>query len=164
MKYQQINLSPADMQLLATRQFGVQEIGRWFGIPSILINSTEGNSTLGSSSAEIIDNWYKTKIGPMLVSFQQAITKRVLTARQRSRQTVEFSPDAILRASLKDRMEIYAKAGQNAIYTRGEIRQFENLPPIEGDDVLTLQSNLIKITDLGKVKPASGGDGSPIQQ
>ena len=39
MKYQQVAMSAADAQLLETRQFGVEEIGRWFGVPAALINS-----------------------------------------------------------------------------------------------------------------------------
>ena len=38
MKYQQIAMSAADAQLLETRQFGIEEIGRWFGVPLSLIH------------------------------------------------------------------------------------------------------------------------------
>lgn len=151
MKYQQINLSPEDMQLLSTRQFTVQEIGRWFGVPSILLNQTEGTTTLGSSSGEIIESFYKLKIRPMLVNIEQALRKRVLTSGQRARYSVEFGFDALLRSNLKDRMEIYAKAVSNGLKSRNECRQLENDAPIPGGDDLTVQSNLIPISMLGKI-------------
>jgi HK97 family phage portal protein len=158
MKYQQINMSPEDMQLLATRKHTVEEIGRWFGVPAILMNQTEGTTTLGSSAADIIDSFHKLTIAPMVVNIEKALEKRVLTARQRARYTVEYNMDALLRANLKDRMEIYAKGVQNGIYNRNEARQLENAAPYPGGELYTAQSNLVPINMLGKVKPQGGNN------
>lgn len=158
MKYQQLSLSPEDMQLLATRQFSKQEIGTWFGVPSILINQTEGTTTLGSSAGEIIESYYKLTIRPLLVSIEQALRKRVMTAAQRARYVAEFSQDALLRASLKDRAEIYAKMVQNGLKTRNECRQLENDPPHTGGDELTAQTNLAPLHLLGQVKPGASNN------
>jgi HK97 family phage portal protein len=160
MKYEQVNLTPQDMELLSTRQMGVQEIGRWFGVPSILINQTEGTTTLGSSSGEIIESFYKLVIRPALVSIEQAMRKRIMTSAQRVKYTIEFSFDALLRSNIKDRMEVYSQAVQNGIKTRNECRQLENDPPIPGGDELTAQTNLVPIAMLGKVKPAGGVNGT----
>jgi HK97 family phage portal protein len=160
MKYQQVNLTPQDLELLTTRQFGIQEIGRWFGTPSILLNQTEGTTTLGSSANEIIETFYKLNVRPALVSIEQAIRKRVLTVEQRTRYIVEFNFDALLRANLKDRMEIYAKATQNGIFTRNFCRQLENEPPLPGGDMLTAQVNLAPLEMLGKIKQTGGPNGT----
>lgn len=161
MKYQQLSLSPQDMQLLATRQFSKQEIGTWFGVPSILINQTEGSTTLGSSAGEIIESFYKLTIRPLLVSIEQALRKRVLTSGQRAKGlTAEFSQDALLRASLKDRAEIYAKLVQNGLKTRNECRQLENDPAAEGGDTLTAQSNLAPLHMLGQIKQGAANAGT----
>lgn len=166
MKYQQLSLSPEDVQLLETRQFTVQEIARWFNVPPVLIGQTEGTTTLGSAVGGIIESFYKTNIGPLLVNIQQAVRKRVMTSRQRATMTAEFSADALLRANLADRMEIYAKAVQNAIYTRNECRQLENLPPMDGGDELTAQTNLAPISMLGAVAQgaANAGTSEPVAQ
>jgi HK97 family phage portal protein len=160
MKYQQINLTPEDMQLLTTRQFTIQEIGRWFGVPSILLNQTEGTTTLGSSSADIIDSFHKLTIRPMVVNIEQAIKKRVMTSGQRARYTVEYNMDALLRASRKDRVEIYSKEVQNGIKNRNEVRQLENDPPYDGGEVYTAQSNLVPVSMLGRVKIPGGQIGT----
>jgi HK97 family phage portal protein len=160
MKYQQINMSPQDMQLLSTRQFTIQEIGRWFDVPAILMNQTEGTTTLGSSAEDIIDSFHLLTIRPALVSIEQAVRKRVLTAAQRSRYTVEFSQDAIHRANIETRIEVYSKAVQNGLKTRNECRQLENDPPIPGGDELTAQTNLAPLHMLGKIKPVGGSNGT----
>lgn len=160
MKYQQINMSPEDIQLLSTRQFTIQEIGRWFGVPAILLNQTEGTTTLGSSSGDIIESFYKLTIRPDVTIIEQALRKRVMTSAQRAQYTCEFSMDALLRASLKDRVEIYAKQVQNGIKSRNECRQLENDNPYDGGEIYTVQSNLLPVNLLGKVQPSGGSIGT----
>jgi hypothetical protein len=55
-----------------------------------------------------------------------------------------------LRGSLKDRLEIGAQAVQNGLMSRNEWRQLENLPPVEGADILTAQVNLAPVGSLGQ--------------
>lgn len=150
MKYQQLSLSPEDQQLLESRQFGVEEICRWFDVPPVLAHHSNV-TTWGTGVEQIIDGFHKFSVRPMLVNIEQAVRKRVMTAAQRARMSVEFNLDALLRASLKDRMEIYAKAVQNGLKTRNECRQLENDPPIAGAGDLTAQTNLVPLHLLGKV-------------
>lgn len=164
MKYQQVNLTPADQQLLETRRFTVEEICRWFGVPPVLV--AHSNVTAwGTGVEQIIDGFYKFTLRPFLVRIEQSVAKRVLTARQRATMTVEFSLDALLRASLKDRMEIYAKGVQNGILTRNECRQLENQPPATGGDQLTAQTNLAPLHMLGNIQGAAhAGTQNPVAQ
>lgn len=151
MKYQQITLSPEDIQLLDTRKFSVEEICRWFDVPPVLAHHSNV-TTWGSGVEQIVDGWHKFTVRPLLVSIEQAVTKRVMTPAQRARLTAEFSLDALLRGNAKDRTEIAAKRVQNGLATRNEMRQLENEPPLPGGNVLTVQSNLLPIDLLGKVK------------
>jgi HK97 family phage portal protein len=156
MKYQQISLSPQDQQLLDTRRFTVEEICRWFDVPPVLVHHSNV-TTWGSGIEQIVDGFHKFTIRPLAVSVEQAVRKRVMTAAQRSRMTAELSLDALLRSSLKDRMEIYSKAVQNGIYNRNECRQLENAEPYEGGEVFTAQMNLAPVDMLGELpepKPA----------
>lgn len=149
-KFEALGMSPADIQLLETRKFTVQDLARWFGVPSILVNDTQETTSLGSSVEQIIDGFYKLKLRPMLEMIEQAIQNQVLTQQQRTkRMYVEFNLDALLRSSLSDRMEVYSKGAQNGIYTRNECRARENLDPLDGGDILTAQSNLLPLDKLG---------------
>lgn len=159
MKYQQLSLSPEDQQLLETRQFTVEEIARWFGVPSVLINQSNVTAW-GSGIEQLVEGFYKLTIRPLLVSVEQAITKRVLTAGQRATLTVEFSLDGLLRSNLKDRAEIYAKLVQNGLKTRNECRQLENDPPVPGGDELTAQTNLAPLKMLGAMQGAGNAGAS----
>lgn len=155
MKYEQLSLSPEDQQLLQSRQFSVEEIARWFGVPSVLINQSNVTAW-GSGIDSLIEGFYKLTIRPLVVSIEQAIAKRVLTPAQRATLSVEFSLDGLLRSNLKDRAEIYSKMVQNGLMTRREARQLENLPPMAGDDELTAQTNLAPLSKLGLISQGGG--------
>ncbi|KAF1043053.1 MAG: hypothetical protein GAK35_02373 [Herbaspirillum frisingense] len=163
MKYQQLSLTPMEQQLLETRKYGVEEICRWFDVPPVLVHHANVTSW-GSGIFEIKDGFYTLSLAPLAVNLVQAIRKRVLTPMQRATMTVEVSLDALMRASIKDRYEIYGKAVQNGIKTRNEVRQLENDPPMAGGDQLTAQSNLVPLDMLGKVQVTSGGSGETIKQ
>jgi HK97 family phage portal protein len=154
MKYQQISMSPEDLQLLKTREFTVEELCRWLDVPPVLVHHSNVTAW-GTGIFEIKDGFYTLALTPLCINIEQAIRKRVMTPRQRASMSVEFSIDAMMRASIKDRYDIYAKATQNGLKTRNETRQLENDPPMPGGEVLTVQSNMIPITMMGKVAPRS---------
>jgi HK97 family phage portal protein len=160
MKYQQLSLLPEDMELLDTRRFAVEEICRWFDVPPVLIHHSNV-STWGSGIEQIVDGFYKLTIRPMLVSIEQAVRKQVMTPQQRVTMSAEFAMDALLRGSLKDRMDVYARAVQNGLKTRNECRQLENDPPVPGADELTAQTNLAPLSMLGKVNNGAGAEAAP---
>ena len=164
MKYQPLTMSPEDLQLLDSRKFSVEEFARWFDMPPVLMHHANV-TTWGSGIEQIMEGWHKLSILPLLKSIEQAVRKRVMTPAQRSRMSCEFSYDALLRSSLKDRSEIYAKQVQNGLKTRNECRQLENDPPVDGGDVLTVQSNLLPIAQLGQTSQGGGnGNQAPIAQ
>jgi HK97 family phage portal protein len=162
-KFQALSLTPQESQMLESLKFTVEDIARWFGIPSILINDLANRVPYGNNT-DLVDFFYKFKLRSMLVGAEQALVKRVFTRQQKIDFSVEFGLDALLRSSLKDRMELYAKATQNGIKTRNECRQLENDPPMEGGDTLTAQSNLVPLEMLGKVKPSSASPTEPVAQ
>jgi HK97 family phage portal protein len=152
MKYEQISLTPEQQQLFETRKYGVEDLCRWFDVPPVLVHHSNVTAW-GTGIFEIKDGFYTLALAPLCINIQQALRKRVMTSKQRATMEVEFNIDALLRASIKDRFEIYAKAAQNGLKTRNEMRQLENDPPLPGGNVLTVQSNLVPIDMLGKIKP-----------
>lgn len=164
-KFDPLGMSPADIQLLESRKFSVQDLARWFGVPSVLINDTGETTALGSSVAQIIDGFHRLKLRPQLERIEQALEKHILTAQQKAKgYTIEFNLDALLRASFQDRMELYSKAVQNGVKTRNECRKLENDPPLEGGDILTAQSNLMPLDMLGTQLNIGAVPPEPIQQ
>lgn len=153
MKGEPLSMTPADVQLLETRRFSVEDIARWFGIPSILINDSANRVPYGNND-DLVEFFYKFRLRSMLVGFEQRLKLSIMTVQQRQNMTIEFSLDALLRSSLEKRVEIMAKQVQNGLKTRNEARQYENDPPMDGGNVLTAQTNLAPLDMLGTVKGA----------
>ncbi|MBK8772731.1 MAG: phage portal protein [Rhizobiales bacterium] len=151
MKYQQLSISPEDQQLLETRRFSVEEICRWFDVPPVLVHHANV-TTWGSGIEQIVAGFHKFTVRPMLVSIEQAVTKRVMTSQQRATMSVEFNFEALLRGDPAARAQFYATGLQNGYITRNEVRQLENLPRDASPqaDALTAQTNLVPLAQLGK--------------
>ena len=162
MKYEQLSMSPEQQQLLETRNYGVAELCRWLDTPPVLVHHSNVTAW-GTGIYEIKDGFYTLAMRPMAINIEQAVRKRVLTARQRATMTAEFSLDALLRGDPTKRADINAKNVQNGLKSRAEVRQLEGDPFIPGTEILTAQSNLVPLDMLGKVT-ASGGSGTNIAQ
>ena len=161
LKYSQMSLSPADAQLLETRRFTIEEICRWFGVPGVLVGTT-GQTTWGSGIEQIVSGFHKFTIGPLCKQLEQVLERRL---KNYEPITIEFKMDGFLRTDPASRAAFYSTMSQNGAMTRNEIRRLENLPPVEGGDELTAQSNLVPLRKLGAVEPASSPiNGEPVRQ
>jgi HK97 family phage portal protein len=161
MKYQQLSISPEQQQMLESRRFSVEQMCRWYDVPPVLVHHANV-TTWGSGIEQIMDGFYKLTIRPMLVQIEQALAKRVLSAAERVRMSVEFSLDALLRGNASQRAEVYSKLLQNGVITIAEARQLEGWPEMAGTDGLNVQSNLVPLRMLGQQQGASNGNQNPV--
>lgn len=164
LKYTPLSLTPADAQLLETRKFVVEEACRWFGVPPVLVGGS-GATTWGSGIEQITRGWHTLELAPKVNSLQEAMELKLVPVGEDI--TIEFNFDALLRATPQERAAHEATMVQNGIMTRNEVRHLENLPPVEGGDELTVQSNLLPIDALHKVGSTNlqgSNDGSTIKQ
>lgn len=157
MKFDAVSMSPQDIELLASRKYQTDEIARWFGVPSILINQNEGSTTLGSSTAEIISGFYKLNLRPYLERFEASVSANLFTESEAQEYEFEFDFEGLLRSDLKSRLEGYRTAVAGTILTPNEVRRIEGWPRVEGGDKLLSQINMAPIEMLGLQQPA----GSP---
>ena len=166
LKFSRISMSPADAQLLETREFSVEEICRWFGVPAVLVQSN-ASTTWGRGIEQIIDGFHKFTLGPLCKQFESALSRSLIPVTD-SKTSIEFKLEGFLRANPKERADFYSKLAQNGIMTRNEIRRLENLPTQEGGDELTAQVNLVPIELLGEAtaqrKGGSLNSTQPIRQ
>ena len=143
-----ISLNPVDAQLLESRQFSVEEIARWFRVPPHMVGHS--NVTTWGSGLEQQNLGFLTFVlDPYLRSIEQALTKALVSAGDRSKVMVEYKRDALMRADSAGRAALYASYAQNGLRTRNEIRKLDNMPPMTGGDELTAQSNLVPLNKLG---------------
>ena len=164
MKFDAVSMSPQDIELLASRKHQIDEIARWFGVPSILINQNEGSTTLGSSTAEIISGFYKLNLRPYLERIEASVQTWLFTPEEANQYEFEFDFEGLLRSDLKSRLEGYRTAVAGTILTPNEVRRIEGWPRVDGGDVLLSQVNMTPIDKLGQVAPGGNANGTQAIQ
>ncbi len=149
MKYQQISLSPKDVQLLESRRFQIEDIARFMGVPSVLINDTEAGTVWGSGIEQIVEGFYKFGIRPYLERYEASIQKNLLPKEDRGRVEVEFDFSSLLRGDEKTRIENAAKEVSGGLKTINEARKsLDGSAPVEGGDKIFLQEQMTPIEEL----------------
>lgn len=149
----------SDLQLLETRGFHVEEVCRWFRVPPFMIGHSEKSTSWGTGLEQQNIGFLTYALRPYLVRIEQAVKKQLITPAERATVYAEFNLEGLLRADSAGRAALYSMFAQNGVSTRNELRARENLPPMEGGDVLTVQSNLVPLEKLGEVPAADTPDG-----
>ena len=141
-KYQALALSPAETQLLETRKYNAEDFAKWFNVPAGLL-SGEGDLN------DLLRYFYKTEMLPVCTSFEEVLLK-TLPAKDWTKYEIKCELSKVNRASDTERASLNATYVQNGIKTRNEVRREEGLKDIEGCDILTAQTNLAPVDQLGK--------------
>jgi len=151
MSYTQVSMSPQDIQLLDSRRFQIEDIGRFFGVPSILLNQTFGQSSLGSNVYEILSAFYKLNLRPYLEKFEASVPRWLMEPGDAEKYECEFDFDAaLLRADLLTRMQANREAIKSGQCTPNEARLSEGKPALDGGDQLLIQGAMIPIKQAGQ--------------
>ncbi|MDE1487880.1 phage portal protein [Xenorhabdus bovienii] len=148
LKYHNITMNPEAAQLLQSRAYSVEEICRWFRVPPVMVGHSTKQSSWASSLEGMNMQFLTNTLRPLLVNIEQEISRCLLDSD--SDYYAEFNVEGLLRADSAGRASYYATALQNAWMSRNEVRRKENLPPIAGGDVYTVQLNLTPIDLLGE--------------
>jgi HK97 family phage portal protein len=149
MKYDQISLSPTDLQLLETRKYQVEDVARFMGVPSVLINDTSGTTTWGSGIQQIMDGFYKLNLRPYLERYESSLKKHLMPRSDWETKEIEFDFDSILRADKLTRMDANSRAINSGQLTPNEARRDEGLTPMAGGDKIYLNGTLVPAESTG---------------
>lgn len=149
-----IGIDPADAQLLESRAFSTEEICSWFRVQPFMIGrASQGQTNWGTGIEQQMIGFITFTLAPWLRRIEQAISKDLLPPEERETYYAEFAIEGLLRGDSSARQAFYASALQNGWMSRNDVRRLENLPPIEGGDIYTVQSALVPLDQLGSEPP-----------
>jgi hypothetical protein len=152
MKFEQVSLSPQDIELLASRRFQIEDIARFFGVPSVLINDTAAGTTWGSGIQQIVQGFYKLNLRPFLERYEASMKAWLLTPAERLTMDIEFDFNSLLQPEMKERITSGKEAVQGGLFTPNEWRMTEGMQPKEGGDQLLVQQQMIPINKAGTMQ------------
>lgn len=148
MHYSPISISPNEAQFLETRKFQVDEIARIFHVPPHMIGDLE-RSTFSNIEQQSLE-FVKYTLNPWVCRWEQALTKSLLSPREKREYCIKFNVDGLLRGDYQSRMNGYAVGRQNGWMSANDIRELENMDKIseeQGGDLYLVNGNMIKMTD-----------------
>lgn len=162
MKFDAISLSPQDIELLASRQFQISEICRWYGVPSVLVNDTSGSTTWGSGVEQLVSGFYKLNLRPLMEKIEASLLANLMEPSEYGRYEAEFDFNALTRSDLKTRFDSYRIGIYGGFLMPNEARKMEGLPAVEGGDELYMQGANVKLSDIENINndPLGGNNGN----
>lgn len=131
--FKPISVPNDQAQFIESRKFSVNEIARLYRVPPHMIGDVERSTSWGSGIEEQGIGFVQYTLLPWMTRLEEAFG--LLLPRG---QYLKFNANGLLRGDQKARYEAYQMAVMNGILTRNEVRQLEDLAPLDGlDEPLT---------------------------
>lgn len=158
MKVETIGIPPEDSQFLETRKFQRTEIASIFRVPPHMIGDLE-RATFSNIEQQSID-FVTYTLGPWLSCIEQRIGMSLLSPGERQRLFAEFLAAGLLRGDIQTRYAAYAVGRNWGWLSANDVRELENLNPVDGGDMYLVPLNMVPAEDVGKLAGADQSDGS----
>jgi HK97 family phage portal protein len=125
-KYQAVGIPPEDAQLLESRRFAIEDVGRLYGIPNHMMNESSGSTSWGSGLSEQVRGLLVFTAGPWLTRIEDRLSLELLPAGEYA----EFTRGGLLQSTTTERYAAYKVGIDAGFLTRDECRALENLPAL----------------------------------
>ena len=151
MKFTPIGLNQKDAQFIESRQFSVEEISRFTGIPKHMLQTGKESY---DSNAQQRQNYITDTLLPYVVQWESEDSYKLPAPPDRdSGLYIHGNVEALLRADPTTRANFYEKLIQNAILNPDECRAKEEKNPIPGG----LGKQFLVTKNLGSLESVLNG-------
>lgn len=132
LEFQPFSMNHRDAEFIESRRLTMEDIARIFRVPppfiGILADATYSNITEQG-------RWLVMHcLRPWFVRIERAMAAQLLSSDARRTITIEHNAEGLLRGSTKDRNEAYRIAREWGWMSVNEIREKENMAPVEGGE------------------------------
>lgn len=131
LKFSPWTMSAEDAQFIQSRQFQIEEVARWFGIPPFELMQTEKQTSWGTGIEAQQRGLARGNLLGWTMRFEQRLTRLLGGPR-----FVEFDFAALERPTPEQEIRLLIEQVNAGLLTVNEARKIRNLPPIPGGDVL----------------------------
>jgi HK97 family phage portal protein len=164
-KYTQMALTSVDLEFLASRQFQITDIARWFNVPAFKLGITDKTAMKDMPSAE--QEYVNTAIAPDLDLWEQRLGFTFDLHAEGLR--VDFDSAPLLRADILTRYNAARLGILSGFLTPNEVRANERLPMVPGraNDLMVpantaaLGSDVTGTAPDGAGRPSGGNPAAP---
>ena len=151
-KIERVTVPPNEAQFLESRQFGVEEICRWFRVPPHKVGHLE-RATFSNIEHQGLD-YVTSALLPWCRRLETEADRKLCFGYVGDRTKLNLA--ALMRGDSTARSNFYTRMRQLGAFSVNEIRAFEDMNPIGADgDVYVMQSQFVPLEKLGEdPKPA----------
>jgi HK97 family phage portal protein len=132
MKYKGLGINQNDAQFLETRVHQVQDVARFFGLPPSVIGENSRNTFTNGEQQDI--QYVKYALSPLCKSQETELEFKLLNRFDQEKMDIKYNLNALLRGDMITRARFGQIMVQSGTYTRNEVRDIEDMPPLEGLD------------------------------
>ena len=143
MKWDPISVPPEASQFLQTREFQIQEAARALNLPPHMLRDLS-RATFSNVEQQAIE-FVVHSLRPWAVILEQRMQLSLLTeAERRSGYYIRHNLEGLLRGDIKTRYESYAIGRNWGWLSANDVRELEDLNPIESGDVYLQPLNMVE--------------------
>lgn len=144
--FKQLSLSSTDMQFLESRKFTVREICRFFGVhPSFVFDDTSNNY----KSAEMANvAFLNNTLNPILRKIECELLRKLVAPSLAGKRKFEFLRRSLYACDLESLAKYWNQLIGCGLRTVNELRHEEDMPEVDGGDVVLVSANLKPIKEL----------------
>lgn len=146
LEYTPLTMTMADAQTIESRRHQIEEVARIFRVHPVMLMHAGGFSSYASVEQFFLAHLRHT-IGPWIARWERAIKSQLL--RDAPAVYPKFEVDQFLRTTIADRGTYYDKAIKGGWLTVNEVRDLEDLNPVEGGDEIMLPLNMASPRERG---------------
>ena len=147
---QTLGIPPEEAQFLETRKFQLAEVARIYRVPAHMINDLD-HATF--SNIEHLSIQFVThSLLPWMIRDEKAMRRDLLVGSQQKKLLIKYLVQALLRGDTTSRYQAYSVGRQNGWLSTNDIREMEDMNPIDGGDVYLQPLNMTPIGEQPKSK------------
>jgi len=153
-KWKALQLNAVDLQFINQQQMSVQDIARFFGVPTRKL--MQADTSRGSTIIQEDQSYVNETVAPDLEMFEQKIVRTFGLDAEGLGLDIDESP--LLRADPLTRYNIGRIGILSGMIAPNEWRRGERLPPVEGGDEIRAPVNLAALgSDMAGQAPDAAG-------
>ena len=159
-EWQQIGIPPEEAQFLETRKFQETQICQVYRVPPHMIGITDRSTSWGTGIEQQGIGFVTFTLLPYLLRISQSVKRDLMKVAERRELFAEHLTAALERGDIKTRYGAYSTGRWGGWLSVNDIREAENLNPVDGGDVYLQPLNM---TELGSEPDEDAGETPAIQ-
>lgn len=125
-----VTMDPASIEMLDSRKYSVEEIGRFFNVPGELLFT---GGTYGSTEAMSLLLLTQT-LAPIITKCEIELENKLLTSKEADEYEIRFDTENFTKADSKSRAEYFRTLWNFGVLSISEIRAKLGLPKVDSEE------------------------------